>query len=133
MNLEIELSDKQTDAIRLLQDDHTTEVLYGGGAGSGKSILGSWWILKSCIKYPGTRWVIGRSKLKTLKETTLKSLQEIMKMCGVTTNYYKYNQTSGTILFNNESEILLNMEKAETEEPRAESQGNPPPSRHRRP
>lgn len=107
MNLQIELSDKQTDAIRLLQDNHTTEVLYGGGAGSGKSILGSWWILKSCIKYPGTRWVIGRSKLKTLKETTLKSLQEIMKMCGVTTNYYRYNQTSGTILFNNGSEILL--------------------------
>lgn len=28
-------------------------------------------------------------------------------MCGVTTDYYRYNQTSGTILFNNESEILL--------------------------
>ena len=107
MNLNIELSDKQTEAIRLLQDDHTTEVLYGGGAGGGKSYLGSWWILKGCINYPGTRWVIGRSKLKTLKETTLKSLFEVMKLTGVPGDYYAYNQTSGTIKFNNGSEILL--------------------------
>ena len=82
-------------------------MLYGGGAGSGKSILGSWWILKSCIKYPETRWVIGRSKLKTLKETTLKSFFEVLKICKITKDYFNYNQTSGTILFYNGSEILL--------------------------
>ena len=103
----IELSLKQTEAIKYLEDDVTTEVLYGGGAGSGKSILGSWWVLKSCIKYPGTRWVLGRSKLKTLKETTLKSFFEVLKMCQITTDYYNYNQTSGTIRLYNESEILL--------------------------
>ena len=108
MNLNIELSEKQTEAIRLLQDDHTTEVLYGGGAGGGKSYLGSWWILKGCLKYPGTRWVIGRSKLKTLKETTLKSLLEVMKMVGVKPKeHYNYNQVGGTITFYNGSEILL--------------------------
>jgi phage terminase large subunit len=103
----IELSLKQTEAIEYLEDDITTELLYGGGAGSGKSILGTWWVLKSCIKYPGTRWVLGRSKLKTLKETTLKSLFEVMKMCHITKDYYNYNQTSGTIVFYNGSEILL--------------------------
>ena len=107
LKTEINLSNKQSDAIRLLEDDHTTEVLYGGGAGSGKSILGSWWILKGCLAHEGTRWVIGRSKLKTLKETTLKSLFEVMKIAGLTTDYYKYNQTSGTIQFLNGSEILL--------------------------
>jgi hypothetical protein len=103
----IELSLKQTEAIKFLEDKTTTEILYGGGAGSGKSILGAWWILKSCIKYPGSRWVMGRSKLKTLKETTLKSLFEVLKMCKITTDYYNYNQTNGTIRFYNESEILL--------------------------
>jgi len=103
----IELSLKQTEAIKHLEDNVTTEILYGGGAGSGKSILGAWWILKSCIKYPGTRWVIGRSKLKTLKETTLKSLFEVLKLCHITSDYYNYNQTHGTITFYNESEILL--------------------------
>src|SRR5665811_1871841 len=80
----IELSQKQTEAIKYLEDNVTTELLYGGGAGSGKSILGSWWILKGCIKYPGTRWVLGRSKLKTLKETTLKSLFEVLKPVSYT-------------------------------------------------
>jgi hypothetical protein len=105
--LRIKLSRKQTEAIELLQDKTTTEVLYGGGAGSGKSILGTWWILKGCLKYEGTRWVLGRSKLKTLKETTLKSLFEVKKMLGITTDFYKYNQTSGVIQYFNGSEILL--------------------------
>jgi phage terminase large subunit len=107
LRTEINLSKKQTEAIELLEDNHTTEVLYGGGAGSGKSVLGTWWVLKSCLKYPGTRWVIGRSKLKTLKETTLKSLFEVKKLTGITRDYYNYNQTHGTISFFNESEILL--------------------------
>jgi len=107
LNTEISLSKKQTEAIELLEDDHTTEILYGGGAGSGKSILGSWWILKSCLRYKETRWVIGRSKLKTLKETTLKSLFEVMKLTGITTEHFRYNQTNGTITFFNDSEILL--------------------------
>ena len=105
--MRIGLSGKQTEAIELLEDDHTTEILYGGGAGSGKSILGSWWLIKSCIQYPGSRWVMGRSKLKTLKETTLKSFFEVLKLCGITTDYYKFNQQAGVILFYNGSEILL--------------------------
>jgi len=107
ISVSIELSEKQTEAIEYLEDSRTTEILYGGGAGSGKSVLGSWWILKSCIKYPGTRYVIGRAKLKTLKETTLRSLFEVLKLCKITTEWYNYNQTAGVIKFYNESEILL--------------------------
>jgi hypothetical protein len=107
LKTEINLSDKQSDAIRLLEDDHTTEILYGGGAGSGKSILGTWWLLKSCLKYPGTRWVMGRAKLKTLKETTLQSFWEVCRISTVTKDFYVYNQTQGTITFFNGSEILL--------------------------
>ena len=106
-NVEISLSPKQTEAIELLENDYTTEVLYGGGAGSGKSYLGAWWVMKSCLKYPGTRWVIGRSKLKTLKETTLKSLFEVMKLTGITRDFYTYQQVAGVITFYNGSEILL--------------------------
>lgn len=106
-SLKIVLSQKQTDAIRLLEDQITTEIVYGGGAGSGKSILGTWWLLKSCIKFNETRWVMGRSKLKTLKETTLKSLFDVMKMTGISKDFYQYNQTSGIIHFYNGSEIIL--------------------------
>lgn len=51
--------------------------------------------------------MIGRSKLKTLKETTLKSLFEVMKITGITKDHFNYNQTNGTIQFFNGSEILL--------------------------
>jgi len=50
---------------------------------------------------------MGRAKLKTLKETTLKSLFEVMKLTGITTDFYKYQQIAGVIKFYNESEILL--------------------------
>ena len=50
---------------------------------------------------------MGRSKLKTLKETTLKSFFEIAKMQGLLTGiHYNYNQQSGVIKFFNDSEIL---------------------------
>jgi len=107
VNLEIELSDKQTDAIRFLQDKVTTELVYGGGAGGGKTVLGTWWLIKSCINYPGTRWVMGRAVKKTLKETTLKTFWEVLKWVGLTRDYYSYNQVDGIIRFYNESEILL--------------------------
>ena len=105
--MRIELSRKQTEAIELLEDNHTTEVLYGGGAGGGKTVLGVWWSLKRRINYPGTRGLIGRAKLKTLKETTVKSLFDVMKMVGITKDFYAYNQVAGTLKFYNESEIIL--------------------------
>ena len=68
---------KQTKAIDYLEDDVTNEVEYGGGAGGGKSIVGCYWQLKMRLKYPGTRGLIGRASLKTLKETTLNSFFEV--------------------------------------------------------
>jgi hypothetical protein len=103
----MKLSLKQTYALDLLEDSSTSEILFGGGAGGGKSVLGCYWITKSALKYKGTRWLIGRAKLKTLKETTLNTLFEVFKMQGVTTAMYNYNQTSGIIQFSNGSEILL--------------------------
>lgn len=102
------LSLKQTEALLFLQDTNTTELIFGGGAGGGKSILGCYWVLKSCLKYAGTRWVIGRNSLKTLKETTLNSLFMVCGMQGVKTNvHFKYNAQTNIITFINGSEIYL--------------------------
>ena len=98
---------KQTIALEYLQDNETTEILYGGAAGGGKSALGCYWITKNCFKYPGTRWLIGRAILKTLKETTVKTLFEIFAMQGVTPKMYRYNQQANEIRFINGSEIIL--------------------------
>ena len=101
------LTKKQTTALDHLEDDYTGEVLFGGGAGGAKSVLGCYWQLKRRLKYPGTRGLIGREKLKTLKETTLNSFWEVCRMQGVTQDYYNYNANSGVIKFYNGSEILL--------------------------
>lgn len=102
------LTKKQTQALDVLEDDITTELLFGGGAGGGKSALGVYWLMKCCLKYPGTRWLIGRSKLKQIKETTLNSFFDIAKLQGLQSGvHYNYNQQSNVITFYNQSEILL--------------------------
>lgn len=103
------LSIKQTTAIDYLEDHKTNVILYGGGAGGGKSLLGCYWVLKQCLKYPNTRYVIGRSRLKNLKETTLKSFFEVCNMQGLNANVdFVYNETKSVItLTHTKSEILL--------------------------
>lgn len=101
------LTKKQTKALDYLEDDSTNELLFGGGAGGAKSFLGCLWIILSCLKYEGTRWVIGRSKLKALKETTLNTFFEVSKMLGMSAGeHYTYNAQSGTIKVG-ESEVIL--------------------------
>lgn len=104
----MELTIKQTLTIDVLEDCVTKEILYGGSAGGGKSVIGCYWILKNALKYAGTRWLIGRAKLKTLKETTLKTFFEVAKMQGLIADvHYKYNSTASLITFLNGSEVML--------------------------
>ena len=104
----MELSIKQTIALDLLEDKTTNEVLFGGGAGGGKTALGCYWQLKQRLKYPNTRGLIGRAVLKTLKETTLVSLFQVAKMQGLSADtHYKYNAQMSQIEFFNGSVILL--------------------------
>lgn len=104
----MELSIKQTIALDHLEDNTTLELLFGGGAGGGKTALGVYWQLKNRLKYPNTRGLIGRAVLKTLKETTLVSLFQIAKMQGLESGkHYKYNGQSNQIEFFNGSVILL--------------------------
>jgi hypothetical protein len=102
----IKLSKKQTMAFDVLTEPeyaHVSELLYGGGAGGGKSILGCTWLINQCLKYAGTRWVMGRDTLHTLKETTLNSFYYIAKLGNV---HYRYVENKG-VMFPNGSQILL--------------------------
>ena len=87
----MKLNLKQTQALDLLEDNITEEIVYGGAAGGGKSILGSYFLLKHSFKYPETRWLMGRESLTTLKETTLISFFKVCKIQGLQANvHYKY-------------------------------------------
>jgi PBSX family phage terminase large subunit len=99
---------KQRQCLKALRDNSTTEILYGGGAGGGKSYLGCAWILINALKYSGTRWLIGRSKLKSLEETTLNSFWQVCEAFGLKADIdYKYNSQKSFIKFSNGSVVLL--------------------------
>lgn len=102
------LTVKQTKALDFLEDRKTTEVYYGGAAGGGKSFFGCYWLLKNVFKYPGSRWLMGRSELKNLKKTTLNSFFEVCKAQGIKVGlHFKYNQQESIFQFINGSQILL--------------------------
>jgi phage terminase large subunit len=114
----MKLLPKQEHAIYYLKDKTTKEVLYGGAAGGGKSALGCLWLIEMCQKHPKSRWLMGRAKLKALKETTLNTFFELTSeptpeseklgliRLGIT-NQYVFNAHTNIIKWSNGSEILL--------------------------
>ena len=102
---------KQAQAFKCLLNDYDTDICYGGGAGSGKSWLGCAWLITSCIWYPKTRWLMGRSKLKNLQETTLVTFFDTCTSWGIESGkHYQYNAKSNVISFSKDyggSIILL--------------------------
>lgn len=102
----MELLPKQENAVYYLKDDETNEVLYGGAAGGGKSAFGCLWLIENCQLYAGSRWLMGRSKLKTLKDTTLNTFFDLTSELGLS-DQFNYNAQSNIIYWNNGSEIIL--------------------------
>lgn len=108
LNIEPKFTATQEIAIEFLFDKETKEVLFGGAAGGGKSFLGCCYILLMALKYPGTRYLMGRSKLDALKKSTLNTFFEVCQQWGLKANkHYTFNGSSNIITFYNGSEILL--------------------------
>lgn len=115
---------KQREAFNYLQDKTTTELFYGGGAGGGKSYLGCLWEAYSCLKYPGTRWMMGRAVLKHLKSSTLLTLFGLLKDWGLQADSdYWYNQSDSTIKIG-ESTIFLRELGADPSDPEFDKLGS---------
>ena len=95
----------------------------GENAGGGKSALGVLWLIEQCQAYPGIRCLMGRSKLKALKETTLNTFFQLSTDLGIS-NQYNFNAQSGIIYWNNGSEILLKDLYAYPSDPNFDSLGS---------
>ena len=81
----ITLSRKQQLAFNVLSDPYVVDLLFGGGAGGGKSLLVTMWMAIECRKYPGITIGLGRKEMSNLGKTTVATLlTEAHKYLGVT-------------------------------------------------
>lgn len=94
--------EKQEEALMLLTDNETEELLYGGAAGGAKSWTGCVWLMFMCLAFPGTKWFIGRQELKRITESTLITFFKVGQV-----DSFKYNGQKNFIQFTNGSRIDL--------------------------
>lgn len=108
VDININLTKKQSIAWKYLMDETHTEVLFGGSKGSAKTYLGTLWVTIMCLQYPGIRALIGRTALSQLRVTTIKTLLDLFKNSGIKPgDHYHYNQQTNEIKFYNKSEIIF--------------------------
>ena len=108
MLIKTTLTNKQEKAFEYLNDKETSEILFGGGAGGGKSFFLCSALISHCLTYKGIRCLLGRASLSSLKSTTLNTLFEVCEQWNLTTpKHYKYNAHTNIISFYNGSEIYL--------------------------
>lgn len=128
INPDFSSNPKQGLALKYLMDQTTTDVAYGGSAGNGKSFLGCAWLIAMCIRYPGTRWLMGRAKLKALTETTLVTFMDVCQQWQLEAGvHYQYNAKSNVIAFGKDyggSVILLKDLFAYPSDPEFDSLGS---------
>lgn len=106
----VEFNRKQKRALRnaLNFRNPVLEILFGGAAGGGKSFVGSYFILYMALKFDGVRLVLGRSRLKTLKQTTFVTFQEVLRREGLEEGlHFKIDNQKNEVHFNNGSVVIL--------------------------
>jgi hypothetical protein len=107
----IQLSPKQNLALQLLNDPLVVELLFGGGAGGGKSLLVTLWMVIQCRMYPGITIGLARKEISNLGKTTVVTLlTKTHPLLGVTQADFKYTAPGNTnpgIYYSNGSSIIL--------------------------
>ena len=105
---ELDLFEKQTQALNFLKDNSVNEALYGGGSRGGKSWLGCTWQLFNRMTMPNSFGMIAREELSKLKDTTLLTFFKAAKYYGFENDIdFKVTGQSPTAEFANGSMIFF--------------------------
>ena len=115
---------KQDKAWNYLLDNVTKYLLFGGGAGGGKSWLGCEWLIVMCETYPETRWFIGRKKLTVLMKSSFITFKKVCKHHDIPRNHWNLNGKYNYIEFWNGSRIDLLDLKLNPSDPMFEELGS---------
>jgi hypothetical protein len=98
---------KQWLAWEKLRDEKTKYILFGGGAGGGKSWLGCEWIFTQAFFCPDTKWFIGREELKRLMASSFITWNKVCKHHKISKDEWSYNGQYNYIELKNGSRIDL--------------------------
>jgi hypothetical protein len=98
---------KQEAAWDKLLDLVTRFILFGGGAGGGKTWLYCEWLLTQCYQHPGSRWFIGRNELKRLMSSTFITWGKVCAHHKIPKSDWKLDGKYNVIRFKNGSTIDL--------------------------
>lgn len=106
--MDIDISDKQAEFLRIMEDPEVTEVFAGGSAGSSKSYSAGLLVALWARKYPGIRFFVGRKTLKSLKQSTINTmLSKVFPALGITTNDYHMGWQNMELTFKNGSIVIF--------------------------
>jgi len=98
---------KQELAWQKLQDDTTRFLLFGGGAGGGKTWLYCEWLLVWAYFYPGSRAFMARNELKRLMNSTFVTWTKVCKHHSIPQEDWSLDGKYNVIRFKNGSTIDL--------------------------
>jgi phage terminase large subunit len=98
---------KQKQVASLWTDKTTTDIVYGGSKGSGKSFLGASLIFGDAFIYPETSYFIARVSLTNIRKFTIPSIMEVFQIWGITQKYWRYNGQDNFYELHNGSKVFL--------------------------
>jgi len=100
-------NDKQKSVVALWLDKITSDIVYGGSKGNGKSYLGVSLIFGDALIYPETHYFIARKSLTNLRKFTIPSIHEVFNHWEVGPEYWTYNGQDSYFKLYNGSKVYL--------------------------
>lgn len=118
-------NERQIEAAEAWIDQASTEIVYGGGKGGGKSYLGASLIFGDALTYPETNYFIARKELNDLRKYTIPTIHEVFKNWNLpVADYASFNGQDNFFTLYNGSKVFLIACKEEPSDPLFERFGS---------